>query len=1783
MDEAAEPADGRRADLLRRLRALAGRDVPISFAQRRLWFLEQLHPGRAVYNLPMGWRLRGDLDLAALRAALDGVVARHDALRARFPSEDGRPRQVVDPPGPAALDVVVAQGEAELERLAAAEAARPFDIARDPPLRARVVRLGQRDHTLLLTVHHIAADGWSLGVLAGELSELYAAHAAGRQPALPAPPIQYADYAAWQRERLQGEALARELGHWRERLRDLAPLALPTDRPRPAALRYRGAVRWFELDAELSAAARALGRAHGATLFMTLLAGFQAVLQRWAGQDDVAVGTPVAGRERAELEGLVGFFVNTLVLRGDLSGDPTFAELLARVREAALDAYAHQELPFEKLVDELHPARDLGHSPLVQVLFAVQRPAAGGLALGGVEAEPLWAHSGTTKFDISLSFWDAPVLRGMVEYDRDLFDEATIDRLAGHLRRLLAAAAADPGRRLSELPLLSDAEAAQLAALAVGPPAAPPATLQGLVAAAARRDPEALAVVCAGESLTYGELDARAERLAAALRGLGAGPEAVVGVCLERSLDLVVALLAVLKAGAAYLPLDPAYPDERLRLLLGDVGATLVVTRAPLLGRLGPGVAALCLDRPLPSGPAALGDAGPDGLCYVIHTSGSTGRPRGVAVSHASAANLALAQGAAWAVGPGDRVLQFASPGFDASVSEVFVTLAAGATLVVPAGEAPLGDDLLDLLEAERVSLVTLPPSLLAVLPVRELPDLRTLVCAGERCTAEVVRRWSRRGRAVVNAYGPTEATVCVTMHPCHATGAAAPPIGRPIAGVRVHVLDRWLRPQPVGVPGELWVAGAGLARGYAGQPGATAERFLPDPFATGPGERLYRTGDLARWRPDGTLEHLGRVDDQAKVRGFRVEPGEVEAALRRHPGVRDCAVAVRGEQRLVAYVVAAAEWPGADALRRHLAALLPEHLVPAAYVELPTLPTTPAGKVDRRGLPEPGAPEARPAYVAPRTDAERVLAGIWARALGAERIGVHDNFFELGGDSIMGILVVTRARRAGLSLRPRQLFQHQTVAELAAAAVPLAAAPAPERPAEGDVPLTPMQRWFLDRELAGAHHWNQAMLLEAPERVDADRLRRALERLAQRHDALRLRVERRDAGWRQWIAGTAEVPLDVVEGAVSEARAAEAQAGLDPGAGPLARAAGPLARAVLFRGDDADRLLLVVHHLGVDWVSWRPLLEDLDALYAGVAPAPATSSYQRWAQAVERRAAGCDELDWWLGALGGPVAPLPVDLREGEDDVASEAAVEVALSEAETAALVGDALRAHRAQAPEALLAALGAALCPWAGGRVLVDVEGHGREELEPGLDVSQTVGWFTTMYPVHLAPAEAAVDHLRAVKERLRAVPAAGRGYGLLRHVRGEAALRALPAAEVGFNYLGRTDPVLGGAGWRPVAGPTGPVMSPRGRRAHPLELTAVVADGRLRVRWAYSRGRHRAETIARLAGRFRDALLELLAPGQRAVGPSDFPLAGLDGRELDALLAERPDLEDVYPLSPLQQGLLFHSLADPAVYVQQHCFALRGELDAGALREAWRGLVERHDVLRGEVRVAGEREPLLLVGAAPVVPWREEDWRALPEAEREARLREWQRTDLERGFPLEGGGPLLRLALLRVGEREHWLAWSHHHLLVDGWSVGRLLRELFERYAALARGEELRLGPARPYRDYVAWLRERGLGEAEAYWRRALGDRSEPSRLGLARADLPSRDLHVELSEGETEALRGLARERRVTLNTVALGAWAVVLSRHGSGREVVFGTTVSGRSGELEGLEEMVGLFINTLP
>ncbi|HYG64761.1 MAG TPA: amino acid adenylation domain-containing protein, partial [Thermoanaerobaculia bacterium] len=1001
-------------------------------------------------------------------------VRRHEVLRSVFRESDGEPVQVARPPASVPLPVADLSAlppvdrRREVQRLAQGEAERPFVLSRGPLLRALLAVLDRTDHAVLLTLHHIVSDGWSTGILVRELGTLYAAFSRGERSPLAEPEIQYADFAGWQRSWLTGEVLEGEIDYWRRRLEGAPPaLDLPADRPRPPVQTQRGAAVTFAIPAELMRELRALGRRQGATLFMTLLAAFQTLLARSTGQLDVNVGTLVAGRSQLRTEDLIGFFINTLVLRSDLSGEPAFSELLSQVRGVTLEAFAHQDLPFERLVEELQPARDLSRTPLFQVLFALQNAPVGALEVPGMRLEPLLAERRTSLFDLALTLEDGGI--GSAEYSTDLFAAATIERLMGNLVALLEGAVAAPESAVGDLPLLRAAERHQIVREWNDTARVWPRQLRlhDLIVEQARRAPDALALVQGGDHLTYGELLHRAAGLARSLRALGAGPEVTVALCLERSLEMGVALLGSLLSGATWVPLEPTYPPERLSFMLEDSGAAVLLTQERLLATLPSGsFATICLDRELADAPreAAADQAAPESAAYVIYTSGSTGRPKGVVVSHEALVSYALEVVRFCRLGPADRVLQFAPLGFDVIVEEVFpIWVAGGAVVLEPAERLASPLDLWAALDETAVTVMELPTAYfhelvygLEVSGGRLPASLRLVIVASEKLLPERVVSWHRHGVDLLHVYGLTEATVTSSYHLLPA-GAELDdpdlPIGRPMADTSLLILDPGLWPVPAGVAGELCVGGVGLARGYLGRPELTAERFVPDPFSDLPGARLYRTGDLARLRSDGNLHFLGRVDFQAKVRGFRIEPGEIESRLAEHPGVREVLVAVRedrpGDKRLVAYLVATAlegeaEPPGGGELRGFLRETLPDYMVPSAFVFLEALPLTPNGKVDRRRLPVP--PDERPGtllYTAPRNAAEEVLARIWSELLGRDRIGIFDDFFELGGHSLLAARTTARLRSVfGLELPLRALFEAPTVAGLGEALARLAGEP---------------------------------------------------------------------------------------------------------------------------------------------------------------------------------------------------------------------------------------------------------------------------------------------------------------------------------------------------------------------------------------------------------------------------------------------------------------------------------------------------------------------------------------------------------------------------------------------------------------------------------------------------------------------------------------------------------------------------------------------------------------------
>ncbi|WP_410000244.1 non-ribosomal peptide synthase/polyketide synthase [Pseudomonas aeruginosa] len=1810
----------------------------LSFAQERQWFIWRLDPHSAAYNIPVALRLKGPLRRDALQGALDLLVQRHETLRTTFVEHDGAPRQVIHPTLPIAIEErrPPVAGE-DLKGLVETEAHRPFDLQRGPLLRVLLLPLATDECVLVLTLHHIIADGWSMQVLVDELIRVYAALRHDEPPALAELPIQYADFAAWQRQWMDGGERERQLGYWVSRLGGEQPLLeLPSDRPRPQQQSHRGRRIGIPLPAELAEALRRLAQAEQGTLFMLLLASFQALLHRYSGQNDIRVGVPIANRNREETEGLIGFFVNTQVLCAELDGQLPFRELLRQVRRAVVEAQGHQDLPFEQLVDALQPERSLSHAPLFQVMYNHQRDDHRGsrfASLGELEVEDLAWDVQTAQFDLTLDTYESSNgLLAELTYATDLFDASSAERIAGHWLNLLRSIVARPEARIAELKLLDEAEArADLLQWNPHPQDFPPAScLHRLIERQAAERPRATAVVYGERALDHGELNLRANRLAHRLIELGVGPDVLVGLAAERSLEMIVGLLAILKAGGAYVPLDPRYPSDRLGYMIEDSGIRLLLTQRAARERLplGEGLPCLLLDAehewagyPESDPQSAVGV---DNLAYVIYTSGSTGKPKGTLLPHGNVLRLFDATRHWFGFSADDAWSLFHSYAFDFSVWEIFGALLHGGRLViVPYETSRSPEDFLRLLCRERVTVLNQTPSAFKQLMQvacagQEVPPLalRHVVFGGEALEVQALRPWFERfgDRAprLVNMYGITETTVHVTYRPLSLAdldGGAASPIGEPIPDLSWYLLDAGLNPVPRGCIGELYVGGAGLARGYLNRPELSCTRFVADPFST-TGGRLYRTGDLARYRCDGVVEYVGRIDHQVKIRGFRIELGEIEARLLAQPGVAEAVVLPHegpGATQLVGYVVtqAAPSDPAAlrDTLRQALKASLPEHMVPAHLLFLERLPLTANGKLDRRALPAPDASRLQRDYTAPRSELEQRLAAIWADVLKLGRVGLDDNFFELGGDSIISIQVVSRARQAGIRLAPRDLFLHQTIRGLAGVAVEgRGLACAEQGPISGSTPLLPIQQMFFELDIPRRQHWNQSVLLEPGQALDGTLLETALQALLAHHDALRLGFRLEDGTWRaehRRAVEAGEVLLwqqSVADGQALEALAEQVQRSLDLGSGPLLRA------LLATLGDGSQRLLLVIHHLVVDGVSWRILLEDLQTAYrqlqAGQAVAlPAkTSAFKAWAERLQAHArdGGLEgERGYWLAQLEGVSTELPCDDREGAQSVRHVRSARTELTEEATRRLLQEAPAAYRTQVNDLLLTALARVIGRWTGqADTLIQLEGHGREELFEDIDLTRTVGWFTSLFPLRLSPVAELGASIKRIKEQLRAIPHKGLGFGALRYLgsaEDRAALAALPSPRITFNYLGQFDGSFSAdssALFRPSADAAGSERDSDAPLDNWLSLNGQVYAGRLGIDWSFSAARFSEASILRLADAYRDELLALIehccAADVEGVTPSDFPLAGLDQRQLDALPLAAGEVEDLYPLSPMQQGMLFHSLyqQNSGDYINQMRLDVEG-LDPQRFREAWQAALDAHEVLRSGFLWQGALEkPLQLVRKRVEVPFSVHDWR--DRADLAEALDALAAGEAGLGFEL-AEAPLLRLVLVRTGERRHHLIYTNHHILMDGWSNSQLLGEVLQRY----RGETPSRSDGR-YRDYIAWLQRQDAGRTEAFWKQRLQRLGEPTLLVPAfahgvRGAEGHADRYRQLDVTTSQRLAEFAREQKVTLNTLVQAAWLILLQRFTGQDTVAFGATVSGRPAELRGIEEQIGLFINTLP
>ena len=1843
--------------------------IPLSYAQQRMWFLNRFDSSSLAYNVPLAIRLTGTLDTTALENAVRDVVDRHEVLRTVYPERDGTGSQLVL----SASDAPVRLERARVDEIDATARvteflARPFDVTTEVPVRTALFEVnvyGEADRAtaiLVLVAHHIALDGFSLGPLMRDIMTAYTARAAGIDDGLPILDVQYADFTLWQRAVLGDEddpdsVMARQVSYWQSQLDGIPELLLlPTDRPRPSASSGAGGAHSFVVDGATAKALDDLARDRGTTPFVVMEAALAVLLAATSGTTDIVVGTAVAGRGEKALDDVVGMFVNTLVLRNHIDGRYSLTDVVDAARDTARDAFAHADVPFERLVEVLDPPRSTSHAPLFQVMLTLQNLEATEFALPGLDLSAVELGSTTAQFDLSLTLApsggsDDGSVSGTFVYSSELFDEATVKSMAERFVRVLRTMVERPTATVRSLDLRSEAERT---ALAVWNATAGRVAVGSVVDAFSGHvdaQPDAPAVTFGDRTWSYAEFAYGVNRLARHLISVGVGPDVAVAVVGTRSPAMLRSIYAVLTAGGVYVPVDPDWPTDRVVYVLDVAAPALVLTSssAPHLQSSVQIVDVDTLDLNGYDGDALrkselTAPVHPDNVAYTIFTSGSTGRPKGVSVSHRAIVNQLEWLTDEFDVDSKDTVLQKTSIGFDASVWEVLLPLGAGARVVLAEPDGHRDPRyMVDAIASEGVTIVQFVPSVLTlILDVAEpgrLDTLRAVLVGGEQLTSSVAAEFRALTDADVhNVYGPTETAVQVSHWSSSADDMAVVPIGTPVRNVRLHVLDSGLHEVPLSVVGELYVGGDQLARGYASRPALTAERFVADP--AGSGGRLYRTGDMVRRRADGSLVFLGRRDSQVKLNGLRIELGEIESALRADDTVVAAAAEVVGNV-LVAYVVLA---PDASldeaAILATSSERVPGYMVPTTVIALEALPLNSSGKLDRGALPAPRF-ETTATYREPGSDIERTLTTLFEEILGVERVGLDDSFFALGGDSIMSIQLVSRAKSRGLLFRPRDVFEARTIARLADSAVwsspeDVVVLAEIEGGGIGTMPTTPIVEAMLER---GADHsrFTQSTALELPLGIDRSGIVATISAVVEHHDMLRARLS--PGGGKQGIEvsprGSVDIDalvrrIDIDAQADDDAVAAAGSKGLDDALAALAPEDGIVLQFLWldFGPDRKGRIFVIAHHLVIDGVSWRILIPDFVtawAQYSSGTPielAPVGTSMRTWAHALyaEANSAGRSaELNHWSHVLDVPdplLGTRPMD--SARDRRSTMKSLSVSFSVDVTDGILTQVPRVIRGGVNDALLTALAMAVTRWRRRRqveattTLILLEGHGREEdVVPGADLSRTVGWFTAAFPVALDLSGVELDDafasgrnagaaLKRIKEQLIAVPDKGIGFGMLRYLRPDPPeVLVKNAPQIAFNYLGRMGsnelPQQLDLGWIPASDMSAVnAVSDDLASVALVDINAMVTAGaegeQLTASFAYASGAVSREDTDELA-QLWVAALEALVDYSRndttgGLTPSDVPLISTSQPDIDAWETRYGPLDDIWPLTPLQKGFQFHSLAsgaDPDVYMPQIVLTLSGELDTTRLRDAAFALVARHQSLRTLFVRDGAGRSAQLVLARGSVQWSEVDLSTSTEDEKADRCAEIIAADRRRRFDLEAD-PLLRFTVVRLGRDDYRLVTTDHHIALDGWSMPIILRELLTLYALHA--DDSALPRPRPYRSFLTWLAARDDNRGLQSWVDALAGVARPTLLaGRVRESAPAwaSTRELTLSADTTAALTATAASLHVTMNTVIQAAWALLLVRTLERDDVVFGATVSGRPAEVDGVENMVGLFINTVP
>ncbi|UHA73129.1 amino acid adenylation domain-containing protein [Paenibacillus sp. 481] len=1735
----------------------------LSSTQKRMYILSNLQGGELSYNMPGVLLVEGSLDPKRLEAAFRQLISRHETLRTGFEVVKGEPVQCVYDDGDVEFAVEIVQASAEAVDEQVRDFVRAFDLKQAPLLRVGLIELQPNEHLLMYDMHHIISDGVSMNILIQEFVQLYVG-----EELLPLR-IQYKDYAAWQQAGMHGDQFKQQASDWLDVFKgELPVLEMPTDFVRPAVQSFEGRTFDFTIGTTSYEGLKRIAEQTGTTLYMVLLAVYTTFLHKYTGQEDVIVGTPIAGRAHADLEPMIGMFVNTLALRNYPVAEQTFVNYLHDVKERTIKAFEHQDYPFEQLVDKLKLKKDMSRNALFDTMFSLQNMDDQEISIAGLQFKPYPSDNTVAKFDLSLEVTEgAAELICSIEYSTALYKPTTIERMAEHLTQLVDVIIGNPQATLSAIELVTVQERTMLLETfnSTTTDDITEQTIYQLFEEQVERTPDQVAVVFGTEQMTYRELNDKANQLARTLRANGVQPDQLVGVMVGRSLEMLIGIFGILKAGGAYVPIDPEYPAERVHYILEDSAAQVIVLQRHLQERVAAGFATGFAGKQVLLEDDASYDAdrsnltplaGPDHLVYVLYTSGTTGQPKGVAIEHRSAVNTVSWYYNQYIHSLNPHVLLTAEFTFDPSVEQIFSTLLHGATL-----HGITKDKLLEpsfvagYLNEHQINLLDTSPMLMQeLLADRERIDsLEVVICGGERLEDRLKDKIVQQGYSLYNHYGPTETTVDALVSCCESEVKVS--LGKPIPNTQVYILDEQCHLQPIGVVGELYIAGKGVARGYVNRPELTAEKFVANPFVLG--QRMYRTGDLARWLPDGNVEFVGRADDQVKIRGYRIELGEVEAQLAKVASVKEAAVITRadesGSQQLCAYFVAERELTVSE-LRGELVQALPLYMVPSYFVQLDKMPLTSNGKLDRKALPAPvGGSQSGVEYVAPRTEVERTLVSIWKDVLGASTIGVHDSFFDLGGDSIKSIQVASRLFQAGYKLEMKEMFQHPVLSDLSQYVQPIGHI-SEQGEITGVVKLTPIMHRFFEQQMTDAHHYNQSKMLYREGGFDETAIRAAFTKIVEHHDALRMVFRSTASGVEAWNRGNDEGELYSLEvfdlkNEANVAAAIEAQATAIQRSIHLSE--GPLMKLGLFRCAEGDHLLIVIHHLVVDGISWRILLEDIAAGYEQADEGKAiqlprkTDSFQLWTEQQAEYANSetmVREQSYWQQIEAETYTPLPKDYSVEHSLVSDSDTVTVQWTQQETEQLLKQVHRAYNTKVNDLLLSALGTAVHEWTGiERVLVKLESHGRESMLPDLDTTRTIGLFTSHFPavLEMHKGQDLSRRIKQVKEGLRQIPQMGMGYGLSRYLfEGVDTIGSAHKSifnvqpEISFNYLGQFDQeVQDVQDVQEVKGvqdvedvqdaedvqdvqdvqdlektaiqvssySSGLDRSEHAVRDSVLHINGGVTAGTLSMSVSYSVKEYRKESIEHFANLFKTSLQSIIqhcvSKERSELTPSDVLLKGMTMDDLEELVkrtAHIGEIENVYALTPMQHGMLSHSLKVPnsGAYIEQTIYDLNGSFDVELFKKSVALLSERHDIFRTNFHSAWRGQPLQVVFRNRAVGLYEEDIRGLEKSELAAYLLDFEQADKARGFDDLAQDELIRVSILRTGEEAYRFIWNFHHILMDGWCMSLVAKEAFGSYFDLLNERKPELPPVTPYSRYIEWLEQQDYEAASTYWRQYI---------------------------------------------------------------------------------------------